>query len=376
MPERNRRLISLDGLRGIAALIVLVHHSMMVIPSIANVYFSDLPIEGLRRAISYTPLHLLWAGPEAVYLFFVLSGLVLAFQTQRPGFDWGKYYPSRLIRLYLPVMGAVIFAAATIVLVSRDVDSLSIWIRNHPRLYTFSDSLLDVTLVGGISWTISPLWSLMWEVFFSLLLPVYIAVAHKIKPWLVILGSIVLVTVGVTSHNQVLQYLPMFAIGVALAHAWPALQCWAERVQAHQFGWLVWLCLTAASSMLTVTAWLLAPLGRDLTIWAPPFIVLGVTGFVLVGAFSPVAKWLLSLRPILWLGTVSFSLYLTHEPIVVAFGHLLPSEPRLATVAAILVALPAAWVFYRCVEKPAHRLAQRVAGRKSATEDRPVVVLQ
>ena len=77
------RLDELDALRGLAALTVVGQHCLMVSPWIGGgappgalppawVGFAGLP-----------PLAALWSGQEAVTLFFVLSGFVLALPFQR-----------------------------------------------------------------------------------------------------------------------------------------------------------------------------------------------------------------------------------------------------------------------------------------------------
>jgi hypothetical protein len=55
------RLTSLDGLRGLAAFIVVVHHCVLALPSLAD------QLDGPDRSspawwMTYTPAHLLWAG--------------------------------------------------------------------------------------------------------------------------------------------------------------------------------------------------------------------------------------------------------------------------------------------------------------------------
>ncbi|TFD73265.1 acyltransferase [Cryobacterium fucosi] len=200
---------------------------------------------------------------------------------------------------------------------------------------------------------------------FSVLLPVYVAVARKINPALVMADSLVLLALGSTVQSGVLMYLPMFAIGVALAHAWPRLSSWAAAINGSRLGWMAWGAALIVSATLTLSTWMLNPLNLGLGALTLPLILVGVVGLIPVSAFSPLARWMLSSRPLVWLGTLSFSLYLTHEPIVVAFGHLLPTHPKLAAVLAVCCAFPLAWVFHKTVEKPSHRLAQRVAGRKS-----------
>lgn len=63
-----------------------------------------------------------------------------------------------------------------------------------------------------------------------------------------------------------------------------------------------------------------------------------------------------------FLETVSFSLYLVHLPVLAALQHGLHGRLRVAAIwgIGVLTSLAAAWVFYRAVERPAHRLAQRV----------------
>src|SRR5262245_36856658 len=107
----SQRFASLDGLRGVAALVVVVHHSLLVSPMLAAAYYGGDITGALHRIAVYSPLHLLWGGKEAVVVFFVLSGFVLVMAMRSRSFDWASYFPSRLLRLYLPVAGAVALGA-------------------------------------------------------------------------------------------------------------------------------------------------------------------------------------------------------------------------------------------------------------------------
>ena len=70
------RLDGLDGLRGIASLIVVFRHTSNAIA---------MPME-LRRQILESPLAILLNAQGAVQLFFVLSGFVLTASIERaPG---------------------------------------------------------------------------------------------------------------------------------------------------------------------------------------------------------------------------------------------------------------------------------------------------
>ena len=364
MTPRHPRVASLDGLRGAAAVVVLIHHAALLNQRLASPYLAPAePVTGVAAWLTYSPLHLAWAGTEAVYLFFVLSGLVLTLPRLGVDRDWSRYLPSRLVRLYGPVIAAVIFALGTTFVVSRDGAASSQWLANHPE-YSPPALLLDLTLIGGSSGVLTPLWSLQWEVLFSLLLPLYLFIGDRIRPLFFTLGAAGLLLLGAFTDNLALTFLPMFAIGAALGYAWTALQELAQRVNRSRAGWLVWMALAIVSHLLTLSYWLLGPGGIQYAAVTRLTVTLGTVGLILVVAFAPSARHLFSLAPVQWLGRISFSLYLTHEPIVVACGFLLPERPTAAGVAAILIAFPVAWVFYLLVERPIHRLSRRVARRR------------
>jgi peptidoglycan/LPS O-acetylase OafA/YrhL len=63
---------------------------------------------------------------------------------------------------------------------------------------------------------------------------------------------------------------------------------------------------------------------------------------------------------LLFPGTISFSLYLVHRPLMIAVAFLLGTGP-VAAVVAIVVSLAVATGFYFVAEKPLHRLSQKIA---------------
>jgi peptidoglycan/LPS O-acetylase OafA/YrhL len=64
----RRRITSLDSLRGIAALVVVLYHLCMT-------FWETLHGTGIYTLLRHQPLLILLQGRSAVILFFVMSGL-------------------------------------------------------------------------------------------------------------------------------------------------------------------------------------------------------------------------------------------------------------------------------------------------------------
>mgnify|MGYP000215801324 CR=1 FL=1 len=96
MPGHEKRVLSLDGLRGLGALMVfLLHVDIMVKP-----FGAGGPS--------------LFPGSALVMVFFILSGIVLSLvpfkHMGNGGYDWLGYYPRRVVRLCVPLFAAIALA--------------------------------------------------------------------------------------------------------------------------------------------------------------------------------------------------------------------------------------------------------------------------
>lgn len=370
-PAPVRRFRSLDGLRGVAALVVLVHHVALTSPTVGSMFIDPdaHDFTAVERAWLFSPLYALWAGREAVLLFFVLSGFVLAIRSARGGHEsWRSYYPRRLVRLYVPALASLLLAYASVRLVARTViPGASVWLNEmHAEAgNTVGDLVRGSTLLvyaGGLN---TPLWSLRWEVLFSLLLPVYLVLANRLRRWAlpIAAGFVVLTVLGCATGllQGALLYMPVFGVGVALAYASPRLEAWASRVT--RAGW--W-ALGVTGLVLFVAQGLLGALVATPSVVAPYGAGLAVVGsalLVAVAAWCPAAERVLTTRLLARAGLVSFSLYLTHEPLAVSVAYALGGDAPLWLVMVIVVptALVLGDVFFRLVERPSHALS-RVVG--------------
>ncbi len=318
----------------------------------------------------YSPLHLIWAGGEAVFVFFVLSGLVLALPAAAGRrMQWRSYYPSRLVRLYLPIVAAVVLAFILVRLVPRHPGpGSSWWLASHTSPVGWRQAAHDAAVVRGASWLNSPLWSLQWEVIFSLLLPVFVLLLVRSRG-LLRLKVISLLTISVASpylpHSSYFLYMPVFGFGVVMAQQIGRLDRWGVAFDSLRNSLKVWAI--ACTGLLLISSWLLKPLpsmpgesavGLLLTLMGVCLVVWLFACTSAAGAFG-------TTDTVRWLGRRSFSLYLVHEPIVVTVAYLLGAtrDAALVLVIALPVSLLVTEAFGRICEAPSHRLAKRVGSR-------------
>jgi len=363
----SSRVASLDGLRGVAALVVLAHHALLTMSGFAAVYW-NLPHPGFVSPWAYTPLHVVWAGSEAVLVFFVLSGVVLMLPAARGRPQlWRAYYPSRLVRLYVPVAFAVVFALALARIWPRTTTpDDSPWIQMHQEAPTIAAGLQNLFLLGGTTWLDSPLWSLRWEVVFSLLLPLYLWVSLRWGGrWWAPIG-VVLVALTVAGGYfgiDALRYLPYFGLGTLVAVKHEELTAIADRFGTTWRSTVLQLAfLIAAILALTFTWWPAPLLPAALGPLSQVIVPLGATAVVVAVICLPIVRRAMSSRVLLAAGTISFSLYLVHEPILVTLAVVMPPDMSWAPpLIGVPLALLAGWLFYLLVERNTHRLARRVA---------------
>lgn len=392
----QRRLTALDGLRGVAALVVVVYHTLRLDEGFRHGIFRYQPEGPLSSALTITPLRALVDGTLAVWIFFVLSGYVLSrrfWRGQRT--DWGSYAVRRAIRLYVPLWGSAVVAVVLLALRQSlggvgsgvvDLDAAGTSVGHLvANLGLFG---LDSAPINGV-W-----WSMRWEVWFSALLPVILAALvavgcgprRRFRHTPLVFGVVCVGLIGlqpsVARYLDLPQivgkfelYLPMFGVGVALAAYEDTIvrsRWWRYRYR----GWsllflgLVLLGLRGPLGALRVDGTMSSPLANGL---ANTFGILGAGTIVALCVGWPTGIRALSTRAVDWVGTRSYSLYLVHLPLlhVLTVWFAMEAAPVWYVCTVVASSLVLAGVFYRFVEAPSIRLAARVTRPKPA--DVPVV---
>jgi peptidoglycan/LPS O-acetylase OafA/YrhL len=378
------RLVALDGLRGIAALVVVFHHIYQIARPFVEPPMHAWAVGSLWWFISATPIKLLSAGSESVLVFFVLSGVVVPLPLLARGAKaWPGFFLSRLARLYLPVWASLVLAGAWITLLPHPAGSVTAgsWVQRTNGTAAAPGLLFsEAGLMRNSFSSNSVLWSLRWEVIFCLVLPVFLLAAVALRRfWLpAIIACCGLTLAGKVLNIDALLYLPVFFLGTLIAVNLEVIQAWSRRTRI--FIGTRGLIPIVASLVAIVASWMLRPLlpaGTLASDAVGSLTPLGALGLVFCAIAAAPVRRALSAPVLQWLGRVSFSLYLTHLPILVAFCYLFgDSNWMLVAAVGIPISLVVALLFFRFVEAPSHRLAGRVRSLVDARCQRVYVGLR
>ncbi|WP_421697811.1 acyltransferase family protein [Ancylobacter sp.] len=383
----RERFTFFDGIRGLGAIqVVLAHMFSLFFPVVARV--QPAAEDSLGHFLAHSPFFFVLDGGVAVFAFFLMSGFVLSHTFLKTDLSAGRQVAKRFVRLYLPVLAALALAIVLLTIwpgmrARMEVLNASQWIR---QLYVFSvepgwpllqDVLLNSMLLGysgasifgqlqssflgiklvGLSQALDPpLWTLHIE-FWGSLLTLAVVKAYTHLPRIAFWPLLVIVCVLVADA-----LLSLFIIGF-LAYIWRGLLLGERGTRPRSY--LSGLFLVSGI-VLSVYNILQPSLGLQIEKQIAALLI------VMAVLVSPRLRRLFSLRWAAWLGRLSFSIYLTHFPILFTIGIalFLPLEPWLGYMPAALIACGAsigvsllvAIPFERYIDRPSIRLSHRVGG--------------
>jgi peptidoglycan/LPS O-acetylase OafA/YrhL len=345
------RLAFVDGLRGIAALVVTIGHTVLMVPP-------DRPI--LDFFHTDFEHRLVWPflfGTQMVFLFIMLSGFGLYWSEEN---RIASGYSATSLRVFvarrawriLPTYYVALALGLVVVHLGGPwlVDVSASYMMSGP--VTPGGLLSHLVLGHNMSpgWTHQvnpPLWSIAFEVQLYLLFPLLVLIGTRWNPYL---GASLLI-VALEVINQV-SPVPVFGLffyfcaGVMVAHA----------TRRHRLPRGVFLAIGVTGMLAGATRSAALTEGvRGQLLWAAAFscLLVGLVG-AREGRFN-VPTW----RSTVWVGHRSYSLYATHFPVLLVVWALvgrLGLGRTMAVVTMLAVGVPiaimAAALCYRWVELP------------------------
>lgn len=375
------KLAHLEGLRGLAALVVLMCHIQLGFwPNLYTDMSAALPPMWWfwNSSITWAYASLL-DGRLAVFVFWVMSAYVLSLGLFRAS-NARPYLVAatakRYFRLAGPCLVIVLLVCAMMKigpLPSTRLDNL--WLSTA---YLFDPDWREALDFGlwqvYFAYPLSPhynhvLWSIEYEMYGSLgCFALFALVGRWPYRWVVyIAGGVALLLAKQPPYL-------CFLVGFVLCdydHPRAPTRAWAWLRRAEQYLWAsrYW----PVALLVIVAIWgklLLFVVGRTGGDWAN--LAISCTLFYLVLRVRAARPWLAS-RPAAWLGKVSFSLYLVHQPLICSLGAWVylhsPAEwAFVATcLASVVASLAVAALYWRWVDLPVVRWAN-AWGRWVATK--------
>jgi peptidoglycan/LPS O-acetylase OafA/YrhL len=398
---RERHLAGIDGLRAFAAIAVLINHVGE---------FSLVSAASAGAAGTWSSY-----GAQGLTLFFAISGFLLylpfasALLSDRPMPSIKRFATNRVLRIfpaYLVVFAIVFVAGALLILGTAqlqlhppgDVGRIT-----DPRVLVPNLFLVQTYVPCALSTGIGPAWSLTAELTFYALLPLvglmtWALVRRGVSKVMALLaGPGIFIVIGLVTTAALGYATRNLSPAATLRYEWgptgTAVLARSFLAQADLFGYgmlaavaIEWLRSHNRVPVLS-TVVKAAVLGGLLVVVAGcvkvggglPTSVVGVCAALLIlltvlpssrpGATRNSLARFLDLVPIRYVGLVSYSLYLWHQPVILWMkGHGLldssgPGALVYNVVIVFLVAMVLASITYYLVEKPAMSLRGRLPAR-------------
>ena len=386
---QRQRLAGLDGIRGLAAVFVVINHVFLRA-------FPGYPVD-------HAPFWAGWFiyGRFAVVVFIVLSGFSLALSPARHGWRLdgvSQFAQRRAWRILPPYWAALAFSLAVAWLVVPQPGQGVPGARS-----VLVNGLLVQNIVGAPSPN-RAFWSMAVEAQLYLLFPLLLLIVRR-RGAVVMVAAVTLVVAAVGVFGPHIPRLDTFVIqsppDLAALFAIGILSAGIVGASAARRSWpWGWLALAAVAPVLATIWWQGSVWTLDHLFWVD--LALGPAIACLLAALAtgrPGGRGgrgrllrLLDARPMRNLGSSSYSLYLTHAPIVaivyekIVAGRVRQGVPAFAVT--LVLVLPLTIVFARVFAsvfetpfrqrhsssasaRPQHRSWSWAAGRQPQTDRAP-----
>ena len=323
----------LDGLRGIAILLVLVSH--------------------LSTGTFLAPyLKLGWTGVD---LFFVLSGFLITgilLDTKNKEGYYRIFITRRVLRIF-PIYYAVLLIC---LILSTQLSILS-WFPNYQLYFwTYTQNFL-IASKGWITVPLGHFWSLAIEEQFYLLWPLII-LSLKPKQVLVLCALLLITALSIRWYNPVFPFAQVFTLahidGLLIGSAL-AIAVRLNQNRIFQYSGLIMVLASILFAVLLITT-------KPWREYSTTFIRFGFTliaffygALLLFSLKNEILKKILSLRPLVFFGIYSYGIYVYHGVLInmarYYYNEWLSSNRFLGHSMVLLLSLGISYISYNWFEK-------------------------
>jgi peptidoglycan/LPS O-acetylase OafA/YrhL len=307
-------------------------------------------------------------GFLGVDVFFVISGYVIT-QTLLQSSNAASSTKQRIKHFYVRRAKRILPAATFIALISFFASIFFFPISYLGRhltevigsIFMFSNGVFWHQSLFYLNQTTVPspflhYWSLAVEEQFYLVWPLVLILIVKNRKWIVYLGIPILFALAVvTTHSR-----PSFSYFSPSSRAWEFLLGAAVIfLPKKKFANWVRSLFIAAASLALVASFLIISHRNATPGLSTTIPVLSTAILIYLGFNSTV------LRPLQWIGDISYSLYLVHWPVIVFFNALYIHKSSAATFALIVLSIALAKLISMAIESPFRFETLGIARRKA-----------
>ncbi|UWM62655.1 acyltransferase [Enterobacter sp. CP102] len=339
------RFDTLDGVRGIAATMVAIHHSF---------FFYGYATFGIW-SINYLGKGLLqvivdYMGKASVSLFFMITAFLFWGKVldSSKGINWQGFYIKRFFRIFPLYFAAVFLSFSYVIITTKTPFTIFPYLRDSFYWLTFD--FISTPNINGFPFSGSIVagvfWSLSYEWIFYFLLPMFSVFAVNKRTSFFIVSLMFVIIAFIYFFNVEIKYWTQvhvlcFIIGGGCAHInkyYPAAINMMKGPVLSAFAVGVFLACIANFD---------APYSHI------PSVLIGIS-FLIISSGNSIFG-VLSLKFIKMLGTISFSIYMLHGLVfTVLFSPMIKSGVsfQLAATITIPVIIAVSTISYIVIERP------------------------
>lgn len=322
--DKSDNLLSIQLLRGVAAFLVLMCHAVGSKLGTTNI-ISQIAIHG-------------WVGVE---IFFIISGFIIPYAMFKKNYkvsDFGVFFIKRIVRIEPPYIISILLT-----LLLMYITTLSSWYKGPPFQINWPNTLGHLGYINaftGSPWLNVAYWTLAIEFEYYLILAlIFPLITSKNKIYIYITYCALLATTFIVfpgKGRHILYYMPFFLMGISLF-------------------------LYKVKRISLIDLFILTGLATAGAFYAHGILLAIISiGVLLVIEFVKKVP-----KPFLLLGTISYSLYLTHNLIVTRFEAIAKRffphmHISIVLILSICTCLILAYIYYVIIEKPTINLGKRI----------------
>ncbi|MDN5202779.1 acyltransferase [Fulvivirgaceae bacterium BMA10] len=321
----SNKLKYLEGLRGLAAIVVMLRHLQL---AFAENTLIDLKLflensydSWLVSHVIHASINLFFNGELAVFIFWFLSAYVISIKlfTTNDNSYLTQAFSKRYIRLAIPVLASVLVAYCLILsglmfnreLAFNEAGNINEWLAEY---YDFTPNMVSAIKIG------------LWDTFFGSSGEDYNPVLWTMNPELY--GSLFcFIIYSIFSHNKFRFYF-YFAIAIGafiLTKYWLVtfilghILCDAQFSKTHGSAYKAFLFFFKNERLNVFYFLCLLILGGFYNYFSFYYIPISALLVITILQTKKIQTFFES-NYLVWLGKISFSLYLIHFPIICSFS--------------------------------------------------------